>query len=155
MKKYFASILFGLVIGVVLSKTILEEYDDYTKIGKVSSSGVNAYFIKYGEYESLSDLEKNTISLTNYIYTKQNDKYSVYIGITTSEQIKDKLVDYFEKLNYSVATEEFVITNEEYINYLKNADKLLENTSDLSVIGEVCSQILSKYEELVINDSKD
>lgn len=155
MKKYFASIIFGLVIGVILSKTILEEYSGYTKIGKVSSNGINAYFIKYGEYDSVEELEKDTISLTNYIYTKQGDKYSVYIGMTTSEETKDKLVSYFKSLNYDVTTEEFVITNEEYINYLENADKLLENTNDLSVLGEVSSQILSKYEELVINGSKD
>lgn len=58
-------------------------------------------------------------------------------------------------MKYNVTTEEFIITNKDYINYLENADKLLTNTNDLTVLGEVSSQILSKYEELVINGSKD
>ena len=64
-----------------------------------------------------------------------------------------KILNYYKSLNYDVTTEEYFITNKDYINYLTNADKLIENTDDASVLNEVCSQILSKYEELVINDS--
>lgn len=155
MKKYFASIIFGLLIGLFLSKNFLEEYNGYTKIKQVNREGVTAYFIKYGEYDSLDILEKKTSNLTNYIYTKNNNKYSVYIGITTSEDNRDKLIKYFKKLKYKVSYEEFVITNKKYISYLENSDKLIEKTNDMSVLGEVSSQILSKYEELVINGSKD
>lgn len=153
MKKYFVSILFGLVIGFFLSKTLLEEYNGYSGIKPVSKTGVSAYFIKYGEYGSLEELEKNTISLTNYIYLEQDNVYSAYIAITSEESIRDKLINYFTSINYNVSYDEFTITNEAYIKYLQTADKLLDNTSDASVLGEVCSQILSKYEELVINDS--
>ena len=153
MKKYFVSIVFGLLIGFFLSKTVLEEYKGYTGIKMASKEGINAYFIKYGEYNSLDELEKNTLSLSNYIYLERNGKYSAYISITSNAFIRDKLIDYFKGLNYKVSYEEFTITNNEYIKYLQTADKLIENASDLSIIEEVCSQILSKYEELVINDS--
>ena len=155
MKKYIVSILFGLLIGFFLSKTLLEEYHGYTKVKTVSSTGVTAYFVKYGEYDSIDELEKETISLVNYIYTEKDNKYSVYIGITTKPENLEKLITYFKNMNYNVTTEEFIITNKDYINYLENADKLLANTNDLTVLGEVSSQILSKYEELVINGSKD
>lgn len=155
MKKYFVSIIFGLIIGFFLSKTLLDEYKGYKEIKTVSSTGINAYFIKYGSFNTLDELEKKTISLTNYIFLEQNNKFDVYIGITTKEEIKDKLIEYFKSLGYKVSYEEFIITNTDYIEYLNNADKLLENTNDVSVLGEVCSQILSKYEELVINGSKD
>jgi len=153
MKKYFVSITLGLVIGFLLSKTVLEEYNGYNGIKTVSKEGITAYFIKYGDYNSLEDLEKNTISLPNYIYLERDNKYSAYIAITSNEFIRDKLIDYFKGINYKVSYEEFTITNSNYIKYLQTADKLLENTSELTVIEEVCSQILSKYEELVINDS--
>lgn len=155
MKKYFASIIFGLLIGFFLSKNFLEEYNGYTRIKQVNRDGTTAYFIKYGEYDSLDLLEKKTSHLTNYIYTKTNNKYSVYIGITTNNDNKEKLINYFKKLKYKVSCDEYVITNKKYISYLENADKLIEKTSDMSVLGEVSSQILSKYEELVINGSKD
>lgn len=64
-----------------------------------------------------------------------------------------KLINYYKKLGYKVTSEELIITKKGFINYLTNADKLLENTKDETVLGEVSSQILSKYEELVISDS--
>lgn len=153
MKKYFVSILFGLLIGFFLGKTLLKEYDGYTGVKTVSSSGISAFFVKYGEYETMEELEKATLSLTNYIYMEKNNKFSVYIGITTNEENLTKLTNYFKQLNYNVTTEEYIITDKEYISYLQNADKLIENTTESTVLGEVSSQILSKYEELVINDS--
>ena len=155
MKKYFISILFGLLVGFFLSKNILNQYNGFTKIKPVSKNGMTAYFIKFGEYNNIKDLEKATSSLTNYIYTENDNKYSVFIGITTSEKNKDKLINYFKKLKYNVVCEEYDIANKDYIEYLTNADKLIENTTDMTVLGEVSSQILSKYEELVINGSKN
>ena len=155
MKKYFVSIIFGLVIGFFLSKNFLEEYNSFSKIRTTSQTGITAYFIKYGEYKTLDILEKKTSNLTNYIYTKKDNTYNVYIGITTSEENREKLMNYYKKLKYKVTSEEYIITNKDYISYLENADKLLSSTTDMSVLGEVSSQILSKYEELVINGSKD
>lgn len=155
MKKYFVSIVLGLLIGFFLSKSLFEKYNNFDGIKKTSQEGEVAYFIKYGEYKSLKDLEKATIKLTNYIYTEENDIFIVYIGMTFSKDNLDKLLTYFKKSGYKVSSAEYIITNREYINYLKNADKLVENSSDDTVIGEVCSQILSKYEELVINERKN
>ena len=155
MKKYVASILFGLLVGFILGKTLLEEYHSYHGIKTVASEGMTAYFIKYGEYKTMEDLEKATLSLTNYIYTEKDNLFHVYIGITTNEDNLNKLVNYFKELGYNVSTEEFVLTEKNYLNYLVNADKLIENTKDNAVLGEVSSQILSKYEELVISDSED
>ena len=155
MKKNLVSCMLGLLVGIFLGKTVLKEYNSYTSIKVAPKLGVSAYFIKYGEYKSLEELEKKTIVLTNYIYSKKDDKYIVYIGITMDKNNMNKLINYYKSLNYDIEKEEYVITNKEYIEYLKNADKLIEKTSDMTVIGEVSSQVLSKYEELVINGSKD
>lgn len=155
MKKYVISILLSLAIGFFLSKSFLEQYSDYNNSKSIASSGVIGYFIKYGEYSSLQELESNTTSLTNYIYTENNGKYVVYIGITLNKENLEKMLTYFKNLGYDVSSEEFVISDLEYVNYLKNADKLVFNTSDYTVLGEVISQILSKYEELVINNDKN
>lgn len=155
MKKYLVSCIFGLLIGFFLCKTVLNEYDSTSSIKVSSKTGISAYFIKYGEYSSKDELEKKTISLTNYIYSIKGDKYIVYIGITLDQSNLEKLLDYYKNLKYDVSYEEYVISNNEYIEYLMNADKLIENTNDNTVIGEVSSQILSKYEELVINGSQN
>ena len=67
MKKYILSIILGMLVGVFMSKTFLEEYDNYKGIKKVSNTGTNAYFIKYGTYKDEKELEKNTSKLINYI----------------------------------------------------------------------------------------
>lgn len=155
MKKYILSIVLGMLVGVFMSKTFLEEYDNYKGIKKVSNTGTNAYFIKYGTYKDEKELEKNTSKLINYIYTKEEDKYIVYIGITFDKNNLDKLLNYYKSLKYNVEVEEYVITSKPFIEYLTNTDKLISNSKDSSVIGEVCNQVLSKYEELVINGSKN
>lgn len=155
MKKYLVSCILGLLVGVFLGKSVLKEYNSYTSIKVAPKTGVTAYFIKYGEYSTEEELEKKTIVLTNYIYSKKDNKYIVYIGITMDKNNLEKLTNYFKSLKYDISIEEYVITNKEYLEYLKNTDKLIKNTNDLTVIGEVSSQILSKYEEIVINGSEN
>ena len=65
------------------------------------------------------------------------------------------MMTYFNDIGYNVTSEEFVISDKNYLNFLKNADKLLLNTTDYTVLGEVISQVLFKYEEFVINDDKN
>ena len=112
------------------------------------------YFIKFNSYPSIKEMEKNTLSLTNYIYKKNVDVYDVYIGITNDYENLIKLNNYFSSLGYNTFTEEFLITNKEFLLELKNYDSILKSTEDTVVISSINSQILEKYEEL-INGSKD
>jgi len=155
MRKYIVSILLSLTVGFFLSKSFLEQYNGYNNSKSISSNGVIGYFVKYGEYSSIEEMEKNTTALTNYIYNQSNDKYIVYIGITLDKNNLKKMMTYFNDIGYNVTSEEFVISDKNYLNFLKNADKLLLNTTDYTVLGEVISQILFKYEEFVINDDKN
>ena len=49
----------------------------------------------------------------------------------------------------------YKIDNKILLEYLQTTDKLFTSTSEPSVLGEVSSQTLSKYEENVINGSKN
>ena len=100
------------------------------------------------------EMEKKTLSLTNYIYRENNGQYDVYIGITKDADNLIKMNNYFSSIGYHTITEEFLVTNPTFLKSLQNYDMILQGTDDGVVISSISSQILEKYEEYV-NGSED
>lgn len=152
MKQYILTFVVALFIGFFLADFFIKQYDDYNGI-KVSNLGYELYFIEYGKYESIDEMEKNTMNLENYIYNVVDDKYYVYIGITELESNANKIVEYYKKMGYETNIKKFGIANKEFIDIIKNYDNLLSNIEDDIAFSSLVSQILTKYEEVVINGS--
>lgn len=150
MKKYLGTFIIALVIGFFLCYIFLNQYDNFDGI-KVSSTGEKLYFIQYGVFSNLESLEENTISLQNYIYNEQDGLYYVYVGITHKEENANKIAKYYKELGYDAIIKQYEITNKKFINELVNYDEVLLNTNDNTVIASIINQVLSKYEEVVIN----
>ena len=150
MKKYLFTFLMALIIGFFLSNFFLKQYDDFNGI-KVSAQGETLYFIQYGVFSSLESLEENTISLTNYVYNKQDDLYYVYVGITKLEDNAKKMIDYYDSIGYDTFIKTFEITNKDFLDLLVNYDEILKSTDDTTVISSIINEVLTKYEEVVIN----
>ena len=130
MRKYFIFACLAIAIGFFMGKTFLEQYDGYRGIRKTSSTGEILYFIKYGEYSSQEEMERETINLENYIYNFNNGIFYVYIGITKSQDNLLKLINYYNNRGFITSTEEYLITNETFLNELNNYDNILNNTED-------------------------
>lgn len=154
MKKYLLIIFISLLVGFLLSFFLLKQYDGYKGL-TVYNEGSMLYFIEYGVFDDFNDMEKNTINLENYIYQLDNNKYYVYIGITKDTKVLDKIINYYQNIGYNVKTKEFYITNNDFVNSIDNYDAVLLLTDDNVVIGEVISQGLNTYEEVVINETKN
>ena len=152
MKKYLLLTILAISIGFFMGKLFLEQYDNYEGLKLTSSNGEILYFINYGEYDSFDDMEHNTLSLENYIYNVINNKYYVYVGITNNKDNLVKINNLFSKMGFNVITEEFLVTNKKFLEVLKNYDDIISNTDDEVVLSSICSQILAKYEEIVVND---
>ena len=150
MKKYLFSLFIALVIGFFLCNIFLKQYDNYKGI-KVSNNGEELYFVQYGVYSSLESLEENTINLQNYVYNEQEGLYYVYVGITKLKENADKIVRYYNNLGYDAIIKKFNIASKVFVESLENYDEVLKNTEDNTVIASIISQVLSKYEEVVIN----
>lgn len=154
MKKYLFTVIISLVVGFLLSNFLIRQYDDYKGI-TVYKEGEMLYFIEYGVFNDYNEMEASTINLENYIYQINNNKYYVYIGITKSDEVLNKITNYFKSLDYNINTKEFYITNDKFVKEIENLDAVLLLTDDNVVIGEVISQGLNSYEEVVINEVKD
>ena len=154
MKKYLLTFLIALVIGFFLSNFFLKQYEDFDGI-KVSTRGENIYFIQYGVFSSLENLEENTINLQNYVYNKEDNLYYVYVGITKEKDNAEKIVNYFKSLGYETIVKEFGISNKDFLSQLVNYDEILKNTNDVTAISSIINQVLIKYEEVVISGGKN
>lgn len=152
MKKYFFPVLMALIVGVILGRFILNQYEFEGKIIPVGSKSKNAYFIQQGVYSSKESMQENLSDFPYYIYSIKEDRYYVYIGITLLEENLEKIKGYYEEKGYITYVKELTINNEDFITILEQYDNLLQNSDDEEVISTICSQVLSKYEELVLQN---
>lgn len=152
MKKYLTTFFLALLIGLVIGRFILNQYTFEGRIVPTFKSQETGYFIQQGVYSSKESMEDSTSSLPYYIYNIEDNKYYVYVGITLNKENVDKLKGYYENLGYTTYVKEFNISNDNFLTVLKQYDSLLKESSDEEVIGTVCSQVLNKYEELVLKD---
>ncbi|MBQ2947227.1 MAG: hypothetical protein IJE04_05255 [Bacilli bacterium] len=150
MKKYLLTFIIALIIGFFLSNFFLKQYDAYEGI-KVANKGDTLYFIQYGVFSTLESLEENTISLQNYVYSKQDNLYYVYVGITELKENAEKIVNYYKNIGNETIIKEYGITNKNFLGLLENYDTVLKNTNDETAISSIINQVLVKYEEVVIS----
>ena len=154
MRKYIIPIFAALVIGFFLTNFFIKQYKNYNGL-TVSNVGEELYFIQYGVYSNLENMEQNTISLQNYVYNESDGKYYVYIGMTSLKENADKIVNYYKKNGYNTIVKQYSITNKNFINELKKYDDIIKNTQDETAIISVENEVLTKYEEVVISGGKN
>jgi len=150
MKKYLFTFFIAIVIGFFLSYFFIKQYDSYTGI-RVSGVGEELYFVQYGVFSSIENMEKETIALENYVYNINEGMYYVYVGITKKKDNANKIVNYYKDLGYETVIKQYEISNNKFLEELTNYDSILSNTTDKTVIASLINQILIKYEEVVIS----
>lgn len=146
MKKYLLTIIVSLLVGFLLSFYMLKEYEK-TDIFPVFNESETAYLIQQGVYSSMKSMQENTAHLTDYIYSVIDDMYYVYIGISLDSSNVNKLQEYYKNKDINTIIKTTTLTDQEFIETLRQYDKVLNNTSDEETIKEICKQVLSKYKE--------
>ena len=131
---------------------LFKQYDYDDNIKTVFSSDTKVYLIQQGVYSSLESMKENMIGFNYYIYSYENDKYYTYIAITKSLENLEKLKGYYKSLGYSIYVKEIDINSSDYINILDQYDNLLSTTDKKETIDAIMMQVLSKYEEMNMND---
>ncbi len=154
MKKYFFTILISLIIGFFLSFFLLNQYKNYTGMA-VYNEKEEYIFLNAGVYNSKEEMEKNAINLENYIYKKEDNKFYMYVGITKSKENVTKMENYYKRKNIEVSEQLFYINNNKFKASIVNLDNILVNSSDEVVVNEIINQGLNKYEEIILNGSKN
>ena len=60
-----------------------------------------------------------------------------------------------KELGYVNYREEIVVSSKSFLETLEQYDMLLRETTDNSIVNAICNQVLTSYEELVLNGSEN
>ena len=102
MKKYITPIFCSICLGFFMGFFLCNQYEGKVDLKTVFSESEPLYFLQSGVYSSLESMQENVANLSNYIYTEEEGKYYVYIGITSSEANVDKLKGIYQQMGYSI-----------------------------------------------------
>ena len=152
MKKYIYSSILAVIIGLAFGKFMLSQYKNPNSIIPVISSSFKVYFLELGSYKTEEAMKENTFGFPYYIKTLKDGSYYVKKGIKGNEENLNKIKGYYEEKGYIISVREFKVENDDFLTVLDQYDRLLLESDDLGIIDGVCSQILTKYEELVLNN---
>lgn len=140
--KNLLSIFFLCLVGALCSYFLFIQYDSESTVS-VSGQASIFYFLSIGEYSDLSSVEAD-----EYIYTKEDDKYSVYVAITDKLNLL-KVEEYYKSLGYDISIESFVINDPVFIKNMESYSLMLEK-GDVKLVEK---EILKEYE--VIDNVED
>ena len=131
---------------------MLSLYQNPNDIIPVMGQAFKIKFLELGTYDTEEEMKEDTVKFPYYIYMLKDNKYSVYIAITKNEENLNRIKGYYEEKGYITNVREFKVDNEAFLVILEEYDNLLKESEDDTIIDAVCSQVLIKYEELVLKN---
>ena len=150
MKKNILLILIALITGGLLGKFTFERYEAL-ETKEVSINTNYAYFLRYGTYDSYEKMNESVNSVERFIYIQTNDSYEAFVGVTKSKESADKIAKVYNEKGSRVEIVKKQIDADKFIESLDEYEKLILVTDDANGLLMIEKQILSKYEEFVVN----
>ena len=136
------AIILGGISGMIL-------FSKYKDTSYVFNENKKLYFLEEGVYSTKESLESNTKDINPKLVIQDDNKYHVYVGITSDFRNVSKIKKMYKDKGYSVYEKEIEVDNSEFTANISQFDILLEsskNDSDISTIEEI---VLSNYENLI------
>lgn len=143
-------VIMCILVGFFMSNFMFKQYNSDETI-LVSGEKEGLYFLQVGVYSSEESMKDNLKNTETYIYEKADNLYYAYVGIIKSEENLNKLKGYFEDLDYVIYSKVKNVENKAFLEVLNQYEIMLKETSDSKTIKTIANQIISKYEELVLN----
>lgn len=145
MKK---GIILCIIVGVILGTYLFSRYDKQELDFVLNDLSKTVYVFQYGVYESKDSLKNINVK---YTYELKDDKYYVYIGMTTKKSNIQKLENYFNNLNIKTYIKEIEL-DDEFYNVISQYDLLLDEAETNDSIKIIMETVVTKFEEIVLND---
>lgn len=151
MKKTILWVLLALISGAILGKVTFDKYEKID-VQSVISFNNKVYMLRYGTYSDLDEMYEKVTNVDRYIYIEKEDGVSAYVGVSTTKKNANKIKDVYLDKKIELTVEEVTINNDEFIQNLNEYEKLLDATEDEKSLLIIENQILSCYEETVVNN---
>lgn len=150
-RKIIVPTILSLLIGSYLGYLIFNQYNQNNDETVFSEKREPIYFLQQGVYSNIDSINENTTGISDYIYFMEDDKYKVYVGITTNKDNANKISQIFKDKNFDIYVKEREIEDKAFVEKLKQYDELIKTTNDQNVILGLLKQILNEYEQVVKN----
>lgn len=135
-------IILGSLIGFLFGNLLFKNYEG---IEYMDEDG-NIYYVQYGVYTSNEAAVNNASKLNNYKIIELDDKYYVYLGVTTDYDLAVKIQNmYKEKDIYTYIRSDYV-SNSETLELLKQFDDKLKDKENEEEIESVMQEIFENQE---------
>ena len=150
MKKTIIGIIIAILAGVLLAKLTFDKYEKVDTKNVISYDD-EVYMLKVGSYDSVDEMQRSALDFERYIYIEKEDKVTVYIGIAKTRENMEKIKNVYDDKNVKTTVETATINNDEFIQNLNEYEKLLDVTEDANSLLIIENQILSCYEDIMVN----
>lgn len=136
-------------IGLLLGISLIFSFIIFKKYEAKKTNYVKYYILQVGAYKDYDNVMKNASNFENFIIHKEDDLYKLFIGITGSETVYSKLVNSYAN-NINAYKKEVKVSDETFIQNMKDYDKALMNTIDknnMNMIVKIELELLSNLLE--------
>ena len=151
MKNNIKYVIIAVLIGIIIGKYIFNEYKNENDHAVVKENYI--YLMQYGVYTNKDTMLENCKKIKNYFYFKDTDGYHVIIGIIKNKKNKQKIVESLQ-ITENIYMKREKIDNIEFLQLIEQYDNLIEQTEDKEIIINAQKQVLSNYEELILQFEK-
>lgn len=149
MKKKMVIIFIFLLSGIIVGNNLYKKVD--LKLIQTFSESNEFYLLQEGIYSNKDSMQKDTRDISPKIYEVKDDKYYVYVGITSKIENANKIKDIYIKDGININIKKIKIKDEEFINSINQFDILIENTDNKEEILTIEEVVLSSYERKILN----
>ena len=151
MKKTIIWVLLALISGALLGKFTFDRYENVDTKNVISYDNY-VYMLKYGKYDNFDEMKDNVTDVDRYIYIENDDRLTAYVAIAKTKENINKIKNIYTNKNINLEIVKEKIDNEEFIQNLNEYEKLLSASFDEKSLLIIEKQILSCYEELMVNE---
>lgn len=146
-KRYLIYISLAIAVGAVFGNIFYNKYEKEQSLEKE----YNSYLLQLGIFDTKEDMNKELLEIDDYIVIEKNNKYYVYVGVSTNKKNATKLQEIFLDKDINTSIKKTIISDIEFMNSLEQFDLLLDSVSSNEDIMSINEAILSSYEEMVLN----
>ena len=146
MKNKLVVALIFIISGIVVGNNLYNKVD--FKLLNTFKENNDFYLLQLGTYDTKEIMQRDTRDINPKVYEVKNDKYYVYVGISSNMNNLNKIKDIYK--DEELTTKVINIKDEEFINNLRQFDILIDNTNDKDEILTIEEVVLSSFNKKIL-----
>ena len=146
MKNKIVIALIFIVSGIIVGNNLYSKVD--FKLLKTFKENNDFYLLQLGTYDSKEDMQRDTRDISPKVYEIKNNKYYVYVGISSNINNINKLKDIYTDKELTIKV--INIKDEEFITNLRQFDILIDNTNNKDEVLTIEEVVLSSFNKKIL-----